>query len=222
MNVILTKQIEAAIDNNAMSIYTALMTALFVMNDYKYDTLFKTLSLEYNPIWNVDATISTEYGKNTTTFNKGEQEDTHTNEEHTDTFNSGDQEDVRTLKYARQHGTEQGNIYGFNTSAATGVPADHKEITNDAREDTDTFNKGAREDSTTYGENINSLVSGAREDKTTVDKHTDTITRSGNIGVTSTQALINEERNVAIFAFYEQIFADIIGLITIGKYDVEV
>ena len=44
MNVILTKQIEAAIDNNAMSIYTALLTALFVMNDYKYDKLFKTLS----------------------------------------------------------------------------------------------------------------------------------------------------------------------------------
>lgn len=222
MNVILTKQIEAALDNNAISIYTALISALFVMNDYKYDKLFKTLSFEYNPIWNVDGTVKSTYGEHVTTFTKGEQEDTHTNDTHTDRFVSGAQSDKKTLNYDDQHGTEKNNIFGFDTSSSTGENADIKDITNDARVDTEDYSKGSREDSTVYGANINHLVSGDREDTTTINEHIDTVERTGNIGVTSTQSLINEERDVAIFAFYEQIFADIIGLITIGKYDLEV
>lgn len=61
----------------------------------------------------------------------------------------------------------------------------------------------------------------AREDEYTADTYTDTTTetRGGNIGVTSTQKLIGEEREVSDFSMLDVIMTDIINMITLPYFE---
>lgn len=47
---------------------------------------------------------------------------------------------------------------------------------------------------------------------------TDKVTRQGNIGVTSTQSLIEQERNISMFSLYDVIAKDIVDFICTGDY----
>lgn len=127
-------------------------------NAYKWEKLYNTTILEYNPIWNVDGTETETHVLGATTNTK---------------------------------------VYGDSTSTATAsqVPDDMttekevgKSVTNRATY-TDTDSNAA---------------------------HTDTITRvrSGNIGVTKTQDMINDEREVANFNYIKTIMTDLVNAIS--------
>ena len=87
--------------------------------------------------------------------------------------------------------------YPFDTGAKTATEETDENVTNVESTDTRTNN--------------------AVVDSTTSNTHTDkeTVTRSGNIGVTSTQKLINEERQVAEFQFINSMLLDIVTDITV-------
>lgn len=136
-------------------------------NFYKWDKLYDTLNLEYNPIWNVD-------GEELTTVEYGE---------HT-TNNTIGKRNANTI--------EQGYTFPYDENSKTQT-----------------------------AENNISVSSDAVNDSSVSNQHTDTTTlsRKGNIGVTSTQHLINEERQVAMFSFWEVVYKDIIEAITIPYYE---
>lgn len=57
-------------------------------------------------------------------------------------------------------------------------------------------------------------------DTTTSNEHTDVVTheRKGNIGITSTQSLIGQQREIALFDFYAGVLADIVDACTIPVF----
>lgn len=153
------------------------------MNKYKYDTIYKTINLEYNPIWNVEGTEKT-----TSVYGATEKKDTFADKE---TINvQGDRKS-----------TDVSSVFPYDNPNKT--PETEKEHL--VSEITDT--------STEKG----------RTDTTKTEEHTDitTIEKSGNIGVTSTQSLITQERQVAMFSFWDIVISDVVKEITIPFYSEE-
>lgn len=135
-------------------------------NFYKWDKLYDTLNIEYNPIWNVDGeeVTTVEYGEHTTS---------------------------NTIGKRNANTVEQGYTFPYDLDNKTQTAENNITVTSDAVND--------------------SSVSNQHTDRTTLH-------RQGNIGVTSTQHLINEERQVALFSFWEVVYKDIIDAITIAYY----
>lgn len=132
---------------------------------YKWEKLFATLSLEYNPIWNVEgkeivtSVIASRHSEN---------------------------------KYDDVHSETSGSEKAF--------------------------------DSDTYKETVlNKNDTDGHIDEFDVDGYTDEVTtqRMGNIGVTKTQDMINDERVVADFKYMDIVMKDIIGYITIPSFEEE-
>ena len=171
--------------NNDISVTETLVNACIRSNDYKWEKLYQTTLLTYNPIWNVDGTETrtTEYGEHVTTQNNGERIETMVNGERQNTSN------------------QKLSSYPFDTGAKTATEETDETVTN--AETTDTRKNNAVVDSTTSNTHTD----------------TETVTRSGNIGVTSTQKLINEERQVAMFQFINSMLLDIVTDITIPVWE---
>lgn len=129
-----------------------------INNAYKWETLYDTTQLDYNPIWNVDGST------------------------------------VEEREIASRHSED--TIGGADVTTETG---------------------GAPMDSSTYANQTKSnTVSLEHTDEHDEDGYTDTITttRTGNIGVTSTQKMINEEREVAYLNMLDVIMYDVISFVT--------
>lgn len=170
-----------------MDLFDVQVAALAEIGRYKYEKLFETLSLEYNPIWNVDGTTVTTdvYGEKKTTSSFGEQKGHMTHGEQKGTSSSTD------------------STAGYNLNDGTFNPSDknESEFTND------TYTDDSRSEA--YSDEFT--------DETYTDSHTEV--RQGNIGVTSTQNLINQERDVANFKFYNILFHDVIKATSLNYYE---
>lgn len=152
-----------ALVSNDIVIVDALVRNCVRSNAYKWEKLYNTTLLEYNPIWNVDGT------------------------------------ETETHDIGRVHTK---NDYGNSSSTATAsqVPDDmttEKEV-------------GKSE-----------TVRNAYSDEETTDSRQDVITRvrSGNIGVTKTQDMINDERKVAEFNYIKIIMTDLINSISYPYFE---
>lgn len=132
------------------------------LNSYKWDKLYKTLSLDYDPIANVDATI----------------------------------EETRDI--AKKKRTETlGETSGTVTNGQ--APFDSTEIRDTASSTTET------------DEIENTYEDDAYKDVITT-------TRTGNIGITSSQELLTAERKVADFKYLDIIFKDIMDVIAMPYF----
>lgn len=134
-------------------------------NQYKWTKLYNTLTLEYNPIWNVDANITdteTISGTDNRTINR--------------TGTAADNETVNL--------TDTKSVKGFNETSWA-----EAEKINKAGTDNHAY---------TDSENVTD-----RNVNDTERQYTQR--RTGNIGVTMTQQLIEAEREVADFNFIETI-----------------
>lgn len=160
-------------------IFNTINAIVHQLAPYKWAKLLETLTLDYNPIWNVDGTTTTVYGEHITTDANGER--------HTSVSNG--QRHTNNVLYT--------------------VPYD-----------TSTEQKTGRDETTTDAF-ADSTTTDAVTDTSTSGAHTDTETRQGNIGVASTQNLINQERDVVDFNLYRVILSDIIEAITIPVYEIE-
>lgn len=202
-------------------------TGIIYSNAYKYDTLFKTTQFEYNPIWNVDGTTTyvygekeKEYGERNKILNNGEKISTNSNGERITTNVNGEKsttningarEDVNDF-YAVPYGEETENNTGKSTSNI-GTSTD----TSTLNSYTDTSTLSAHTDRSTHSASVDSEKELTHTDKEKT--YTDTETKQGNQGVTSTQSLINQERQVAYFNMVKVIIDDIIDGITIPYWN---
>ena len=158
---------------------TKLANILISINRLRWEKLWATYSITYNPIHNYDMT---ETGTDATIVNG------------TDTTAFGKTNtDVST-----GNSTVNANIYGFNSSTAS--PSD----TSTGSTSTNTTSTDGGTDSIT-------------KDETTNLNHT--LTRSGNIGVTTTQQMITSEREVWRWKFYDELFKDLDAILTLKIYE---
>lgn len=158
-------------------------TDIFLMgNAYKYKTLFDTITLEYNPIENYNGVeIHTETHSGEDKNNYGAKTDTQTTPE---------------IKVTNQYGKQV---------STTGITAFDRTTFKDAEQTTQDIHS----DSTTQAPVTTSLTSGAKTDTLEhghVIKHE--IKKSGNIGVTTSQQMLQSSRDIASFSLAQVIVQD--------------
>ena len=166
--------------------------------------LYNSTQYEYNPIWNVDGTVVEERDLAGTDYRT----DDHTTERTHDDSMERTHDD--TLE--RTHDdtlTTDNDVYGYNSATAapeSKVTADHDGTITDAHTGTITdAHTGTITDAHTG--TITDTDTGTINHDTT-DTGSITTTRQGNIGVTSTQSLIKEQRDVVQFNIMDYIIND--------------
>ena len=126
-------------------------------NQIEWNKLYKTMTVEYNPIWNVDANIKD------TEIIKGNANST----DNRDITNTGSGSDIKSVK-------------GFNSNSWAEAEKNDVKSTNKT------------DDDLTHAEETNTERSYTQR-------------RTGNIGVTATQDLIQKEREIAVFNMIQYI-----------------
>lgn len=217
---------------------TMLAMSIFSIYSNKWNRLYRILSLEYEPIENYNMTETektTSTNENTDTITTNTTNSNDVTETNTGTNTANDSEnttgkntitDSRTIAEDNSV-TNNNSLYGFNS--ASGVNADSQNGT-ETRNTTDnnTHNddlKGTRTNE--HSENINtSKVTAQKNDIKDVKDgtHTEngsqdrTLTRHGNIGVTTSQQMLNSEIELWQWDFFSGVFKDIDKILTIQTY----
>ena len=160
----------------------AIAQAIFSVYIKNWNALYKTLSLEYNPIENYSMTETENIKDSHSGSTKNDITDTTTNIENTIV-----------------NDTNNNQLWGFNS--------------------TDSVNSDKQIGDTTR--NVDGSVNVTRKDTGTETKdiNTDrTLKRSGNIGVTTSQQMIESERQLWFWNFFEYVFMDIDKILLLKIY----
>lgn len=115
--------------------------------------------------------------------------------------------------------TNQNGIWGFNSS--TSVPSDMSDGTA-TNENTTTGNLSETETGTDTTDHTNTDTYNRSYTETGTDTTAGTssrkLTRTGNIGTNTFQNLLQQERNIWMYNFFEQVFKDVDSVLTIPIY----
>lgn len=169
---------------------------IFKVYQVNWNKLYETLSLEYDPIENYsmveemqDDEKVTEYGKTVLRTD---------NLQRTKTGTETETPDLAT--------DDNNSVYGFNSSSSVPSTTNHQTATGDTTTEYD-------------------LTEGGTGTQTHADSGSDTetrnytLTRSGNIGVTTAQQMIESERNLWLWNFFHGVvFPDVDKILTINIY----
>jgi hypothetical protein len=148
-------------------------------NQYTWNKLYETTKLVYNPIWNVDADISEIHSRESVSSGTSQNKETR-NLTDTETRNLTDTETPNITNTRSVKGYNSNNWAEAEKNATTGTDTiQHTGTDTNQHTGTDTFDY-------TDSQRVN-------------DDNTITTRRTGNIGVTTTQAMIKEERSIAEF-----------------------
>ena len=228
-----TENIDDVLDEFKQDVF-----ALLVKNRVAYQHLFDLTGLEYDPIANYDrhSKVTTVHdGKENTTSNNGDHSETHntgaqqssTNYGKQDTTNSyGDVSTQDTIGEVTV--TTDNKVSGYNEAGMT----DATKTIQDTASSTNGHTEQARTDTESTAEHTDTVNNGAREDtvKSTQTKDatsntksdfTDTVTdeTKGNIGVTTTQQMMQQEVKFwTSYNFYDKIFDDVLKTLC-TRYD---
>jgi len=191
-------------------------------NLHKWEELYDTTQYDYNPIWNKDGTVI-----ETETRNLAGTDHTTDNTDRIDNLqdkNTRDFEDKNTRDYEDKEtrdldDSNTHSVYGFNSNSDA---PESKDVGEQNGTDTinhtgtDTFNHTGTDTMDHTGrQDIDRTFDKATTDTGTV-KHERT--EQGNIGLTSTQELIEKQREVVLFNIMDVIIKDFIQRFCIGVY----
>ena len=169
------------------------ITVWSLSNQHTWEKLYNTMNLEYNPIWNVDADVTEEHvnqGETIEEVRDNESRDILRNDsgsdnrtvDITDTVNITDTESVQGFNSSSWADSKKNVQGGTNNHAGT----DNHALANQSRIDDDVSRTGTRSNSSDNTSEVN-------------------IRRTGNIGVTTTQQMIAQERDIAEFSIINYI-----------------
>lgn len=171
-----------------------------------WNELYDTTQYDYNPIWNKDGTsieVETRDLKGT--------EDLTDNNTRTDDLKTKQTRDLAGTTSTSDSGESTESVFGFNSDNA--APA--------SKNNASSTGSGSSTDTGT----ITNENTGTQTDNRTVDRDTTdtgTIkherTEQGNIGLTSTQQLITEQREVVKLNLYDTIIKDFIARFCLAVY----
>ncbi len=176
--------IENYLENNTVSDDNKITIAQAIFSIYikNWNALYKTLSLEYNPIENYSMTET----ENVQDSHKGTTESDATD---TDTNNE------TTIV----NDTANNQLWGFNS--------------------TDSVNSDRQVGDTTRNVDSTRNATHKNTDTETKDITSDrTLKRSGNIGVTTSQQMIESERQLWLWNFFKSVFSDIDKILVLKIY----
>lgn len=194
-------------NKSMLDVIQEIASNIYLSNEYRYDTLYSTILQEYNPIENYSMTekIETSYnGKeiNATTFTGSEKETHSINEqraEHSQTNEGGTTNVLKVAPYDSE------NFFNKEQSTTTQDSPTSSELTIG-----------------NTGENTNEKTFENRSDNNvkSFDNRSDVVThtRSGNIGVTTSQQMLESQRSLANFNFVGIVARDIVKRIGILIY----
>ena len=150
-------------------------------NQLTWDKLYKTMTVDYNPIWNVDADI-VDTEKITGDSKEGR----------TIARTGQDKETLNLKDKETKDLTDTKSVQGFNSSSwAQAEKVDQTGTDTIDHTGTDTIDKK---------ENVTDNVTGTNNSKREYTQR-----RTGNIGVTTTQQMLEQERSIAEFNMIEYI-----------------
>lgn len=205
-------------------------------NDYKYRTLLATESFDYNPIENYNMIESGTDG-----HTKGQQVNsdlhghsltrTHSDTE-TLTLNTSDAR-TSSASISGTSGSTEGSrtdsssksVYGYNSSE--GVPSESDQNVKGQQINSGTSSSQSSGSDTLLrtGTEANAHTGTITDANSGTDTHTEgqridsathSLTRSGNIGVTTSQQMIESEREVANFSFLKILTEDLVNSFCLG------
>lgn len=207
-NKIVSPLVDSLLTNGTLTPASVNALAQLMVDIYgkQWGKLWATLELTYDPISNYDMT-ETEHssGSDTgTVIDQGTDTGTVKND-HSVTYG-------KTVSRNSQANASQSNsVYGFDSVAA--VPSDDQSGENTVQE-TET-NGGTDTDTNTRTDNL--TRSNTRTDD--LKKQTDrTLTRTGNVGVTTSQEMIEAERKLWYWNYFNTLFADADKILTLPVY----
>lgn len=183
-NKIIGSLIENYLDNNTVSDDNKIIIAQAIYTIYikNWNALYKTLSLEYNPIENYSMTET----ENVQDTHKGTLE---SNGNNTDTY----------IETTLVNDISNNQLWGFNSTDSVNSDKQTGDTTRDVESTMDSTHKNT--------------------DRETKDITSDrTLKRSGNIGVTTSQQMIESERQLWLWNFFESVFSDIDKILVLKIY----
>lgn len=195
-----TYEDKTEIDEDVISDINSTINALFFKNADKYDKIVALMAIEYDPLENYN----------------GVEETKTTNGSRTDSNVIGSHTDTDVLGNTRTQ-IANGVKHDYNEDKVAGDNSINPQIRNriDSHSDAST-------DTTTSDSVTNQYTKGSHTDTMTTGQQIIDVEykRHGNLGVTTSQQMFKSEIDLrAWFNFYDIIFNDIIGAITIPAYE---
>lgn len=189
-----------------------LCAALLAVNGVTWGKTWATLSAEYDPIENYSMTETLTNDVTTDDYGK-----THTrtdNLSHTKTGTEQETPNITEITTPQLNVDVERDTYGFNSDSS--VPANHEST------DTTGTNTIQRTGTATMTYNTTDGDSGTVQDSDTGrDTHTRnyTLSRHGNIGVTTSQQMLQSERDLWVWNyFYDVVFPGLDRVLTLRIY----
>ena len=213
---------------------------LLKTKDYTFDKLYETTQLEYNPLWNVDGVVGTihEQTYNDTTNQTKSGSDTlhHTGDDdvqhrgdndmqhrgdddvqhrgydnvdfekdtqnYTNTYDSTDYNPPAEYPESRTHETDEQNKTTYNSNEKTLFNSNEKTY----------FNSN---DKTLYNSDLETEFGGIVDgSKDSYQKDLDLVIRQGNIGVTKSTELLDDQRETVLFDFFKTVVHECVNTCT--------
>lgn len=168
-----------------------LVTAVWNRYGKNWTALYQTTIAEYNPIENYNM-VERSTMSDTSTINYGK------------TNSSSNSREVLNQTSLSLDTTNDGAYSGFNSS--TPIPTDSNK--------TNSKSQGSGRDTTT--ESATSTDGGTDQTRKNI---TNDVQRSGNIGVTTSQQLLQSERELWLWNFADSMFADVDTMLTLAVFD---
>ena len=169
-------------DELSIASKTTIATAIFAIYSKNWDALYKTLSLEYNPIENYSMT-----------------ETENVTDKHDNTLTRDGSDVTVNSENTVVNDTNNNQLWGFNSTDAVNSDKQIGDTTQDVSGNVNITHKNTD----TENKNI------------TTDR---TLKRAGNIGVTTSQQMIESERNLWLWNFFDSVFADIDKILVLRIY----
>ena len=191
---------------------TAVASVIYDMYNRNWQRLWGTLTVVYDPIQNYDMTeimtddeTVTEYGKSRTRTDNL----TSTRTDNLSHAKGGTESDSRDVE-----DNTSNDIYGFNSSDASPADKVDKTVSDD---NTRTYNTVETDTGTETTANTGTQTEADTGSDTQTRNYT--LTRSGNIGVTTSQQMLQSERDLWIWNFFNDVvYPDIDRILTIDIY----
>lgn len=168
------------------------MAAIYAVYIESWAKIYDTLNIEYNPVYNVEEHITTEYGEHETENEYGEHETENEYGQH--------ETDVQYGATSNTLGGRTDTVTDYSVSFDAATEKETGKTSNSIGSQTNT--SLLHTDTTTSKLHTDTSTSKLHTDTTTSKLHTDTVDRTGNIGIKSATALATEE----IFMREKQIF----------------
>lgn len=212
-------------DSNVLSSdnRTLISNILWAMFGIQWTRLWATMKpVEYDPLTNYqmqETMEGTENSTRTPDLTKGDTGTVQTTGQDTRTPNLSRKGTGTVKDEGSGTNTNQNNLWGFNSP--TSVPSDMSDGTA-TNENTTTRDLTETETGTDTTDRTNTDTYNRSYTETGTDTTAGTssrkLTRTGNIGTNTFQNLLQQERNIWMYDFFEQVFKDVDSVLTIPIY----